>query len=85
MEISQDLQHRPIVFIRFNPDQYYDKHNKLVKSCWATTKTGILGLGRNKEKEWKKRLDDLKEQINYWSSNQTSKTVEVIQLHYDQN
>ena len=28
MELSQDLQHRPIVFIRFNPDSYINQ-NKL--------------------------------------------------------
>ena len=32
MEISKDLGHRPIVFIRFNPDSYIDKDGKKIKS-----------------------------------------------------
>ena len=27
-EISRDLNHRPVVFIRFNPDAYTDQHGK---------------------------------------------------------
>ena len=33
MELSQDLNHRPIIFIRFNPDNYLD-NNKNITSCW---------------------------------------------------
>jgi hypothetical protein len=35
MEISQDLGHPNIVFIRFNPDSYINKNEKKVKSCWG--------------------------------------------------
>ncbi len=35
MEISKDLNHQPIVFMRFNPDGYIDKNNNEIKSCWA--------------------------------------------------
>jgi hypothetical protein len=34
MEISQDLGHRPIIFIRFNPDSYKNENGILIKSCW---------------------------------------------------
>ena len=34
MEISQDVGHRPIVFIRFNPDDYED-NGKKITSCWG--------------------------------------------------
>jgi hypothetical protein len=33
MQLSQDLGHRPIVFIRFNPDDY-EKDGTSVTSCW---------------------------------------------------
>jgi len=36
-----------------------------------------------KEKEWKERLDMLSSNINYWTKNNTDKTVEIIQLFYD--
>ena len=39
MEISQDLGFRPIVFIRFNPDDYVDKDGNNIKSCWKLNRT----------------------------------------------
>ena len=38
MELSQDLGHRPIIFIRFNPDDYVNINNERVRSCWSITK-----------------------------------------------
>ena len=81
MEISQDLNHRPIVFIRFNPDSYLSE-NGLVKSCWIGSP---LHINRNKRKEWEDRLDALKTQVEYWSKNQTDKTVEIVELYYNKN
>ncbi len=40
MELSQDLGHRPIVFIRFNPDDY-EKDGTNITSCWGKDKRGI--------------------------------------------
>jgi hypothetical protein len=34
MEIYQDLNYKPIIFIRFNPDQYIDNKNIKIESCW---------------------------------------------------
>ena len=83
MEISQDIGHRPIVFIRFNPDQYIDESGTKVRSCFASDKTGMLIIAKTKEKEWNSRIESLKSQIQYWSENITNKTVEVIQLFFD--
>jgi hypothetical protein len=86
MELSQDVNHRPIVFIRFNPDKYFDKHGNTVDSCWeATTKQGILRVAPKKQQEWEHRLECLVEQIQYWTENETNKTVEVVELFYDTN
>jgi hypothetical protein len=83
MEISQDLGHRPIVFIRFNPDDYVDKDGNKIKSCWKLNKhTGIIGLEQKKIKEWDERIKTLVEQINYWIKNPTEKTVEIVELFY---
>ena len=39
MELSQDVGYRPIIFIRFNPDNY--KTNlKNITSCWGLNKKG---------------------------------------------
>jgi hypothetical protein len=81
MEISRDIGHRPLVFIRFNPDSYESKDGKRINSCWYTGKDGILRL--SKKSNWDQRIQSLFEQIDYWSVNRTNKTVEVIQLFYD--
>jgi len=82
MELSQDVHHRPIVFIRFNPDKYVDEDGNTVRSCWRMNKNGILTVAKTKEEEWKKRTDVLKETIQYWTDNIVEKTVEIIELFY---
>ena len=82
MEISQDLQHRPVVFIRFNPDEYTNLEGIKVKSCWELNKLGLMTIPKNKQKEWEQRIETLKQQIQYWIDNQTEKTVEIIELFY---
>jgi hypothetical protein len=85
MEISQDLGHRPIIFIRFNPDEYVNKDNNKITSCWGIDKRGICCIKKTKIKEWNERLTILKDNIIYWINNESNKTVEIIQLFYDQN
>ena len=83
MEISQDVGYRPIIFIRFNPDDYIYKDNK-ISSCWSLDNKGLCIIKKSKKDEWDKRLNSLETQINYWINNKTDKTVEVIQLFYDE-
>ena len=80
MEISQDLGHRPVVFIRFNPDEYDN-----IKSCWGINGKGICTIRKSKIGEWKNRLSVLNNIIEYWINplNITDKTVETIHLFYD--
>jgi hypothetical protein len=84
MELSQDVHHRPIIFIRFNPDDYKTKDAK-VTSCWGINKQGICAIKKTKQKEWNNRLEAIKTQIEYWSQecNKTDKTIEIVQLFYD--
>ena len=83
MELSQDVGHRPIVFIRFNPDSYVNKDGKKITSCWKANKQGIMTVPKNKVDEWNNRITDLNNQIQYWIDNTTDKTVEIIELYYD--
>ena len=85
MELSQDLQHRPIIFIRFNPDEY-TINNQNITSCWGLDGKGICAIKKTKQKEWNERLNTLFTQIEYWLNPQniTNKTVEIIQLFYDE-
>jgi len=84
MELSQDVGHRPIVFIRFNPDEY-EKDGTNISSCWGCDKNGLCVVKKSKKNEWTDRLHVLEETISYWVSpeNTTSKTIETIQLFYD--
>ncbi len=82
MQISQDLQHRPIVFIRFNPDAYTNQDGALIKSCWRLNKLGVMIIVKNKQKEWEERIETLKQQIQYWIDNPTEKTIEIVELFY---
>jgi len=81
MELSQDVNHRPIIFIRFNPDKYKTNLGNIT-SCWKINKNGICGI--SKQKEWNERLNTLKNTIEYWLKNKTEKTIEVILLYYDE-
>ena len=82
MELSQDVGYRPIVFIRFNPDDYELKGEKL-SSCWRINKNGICSIKESKQKEWNIRLNILKCTIDYWLQHKTNKMIEIVQLYYD--
>ena len=84
MELSKDVAHRPIIFIRFNPDAY-KKDGKKITSCWGLDERFICVVKKEKKDEWNQRLNVLEECINYWMSpeNTTNKTIEIIELFYD--
>ena len=82
MEISKDIGFRPCVFIRFNPDDFFDK-NKKNTSCWGCNKNGILTVKKSKKKEWKTRLDMLKKTVYNYIRNKPNKTIEVVNLFFD--
>jgi hypothetical protein len=84
MEISKDIGHRPLIFIRFNPDDYIDSNQIKVVSCWKPNKqSGILYIPIIKIEEWNKRLLLLQNQIQYWIDNTPEKIVEIVQLFYN--
>ena len=82
MQISSDLHHKSAVFIRFNPDRYYDAHGALHESCWKTDTNSINCIVRSEE--WHQRLISLRDQVRYWIDNPPDKMIEIIQLYYDQ-
>ena len=84
MELSRDVNHTTIVFIRFNPDAYEDvKTGKKVKSCWTIDeRTQVLHVSTANRQQWEMRVEKLKQQIQLWIKNVPTKTVEVIQLFY---
>ena len=82
MEISRDLAHRPISFIRFNPDSYVDENGKKVSSCWKLNGYGVISVPKTKIKEWENRLNILCQQIDYWINNVPDKTIQTVELFY---
>lgn len=82
MELSRDVGHRPMVIIRFNPDDYKIKDKK-IGSCWTFNKLGISVVGD--ERQWYDRLDTLKNTIDKYSKTGTEKTVEMVYLFYSDN
>lgn len=72
MELSQDVGHRPIVFVRFNPDTYIQA-DKTIASCWGFNKAGICIVKKSKQTEWVHRLSCLNDQIQYWIENTPEK------------
>lgn len=85
MEISQDLNFRPIIFIRFNPDDYI-KNKSNVQSCWSINTKGLCVIKKNKQQEWNDRLNTLKTKISYWLNpeNKSNKTIHIEKLFYDE-
>ena len=81
MELSQDLNFRPIIFIRFNPDAYI-KDGKTISSCWSQNGNGILVIKKSKQKEWEERIIILKQEIKLNLNYSSDKTIKIIELFY---
>ena len=84
MEISQDVGHRNIVFIRFNPDDYIRADGTKVTSCWGPNGKGVCEIKKKKRDEWSERARVLIDTIAYWADNRTHKMIEVVQLWFDE-
>lgn len=83
MEIYQDLGHRNLIILRFNPDNY-KINNKNITSCWDNNSVGLCRIKRNKQKEWSDRLKTLEFRIRHWIATTSKKMLEVEHLFFDQ-
>lgn len=84
MELSKDVDHRPIVFIRFNPDDYLVAGVNQ-SSCFHINSKGFCAVKKSKQNEWRSRLLSLQETIQYWLQpcHRTEKLVEIVELFFD--
>lgn len=64
MELSMDINHRPIVFIIFNPDNYIKPGGEKISSCWKLTKSEKMTI--RDTQEWEMRLETLFKKVSYW-------------------
>jgi hypothetical protein len=81
MQISEDLGHPNIVFIRFNPDSYLVNGEKF-PSCWKVNRLGICVVSN--ESQWNERLKSLQNKIDFWKINIPDKHITIESLYYDQ-
>lgn len=85
IQLLEDTGYRPIIFIRFNPDNYITKTGKIVQSCWhRNNKTRDLEIRNNKKNEWNNRINKLLETIEFWSMTQSNEIIKTIKLFYDE-
>jgi nitrite reductase/ring-hydroxylating ferredoxin subunit len=80
MALSQDLAHRPIVFIRINPDRY-KLDDKTVSGAFSITKA--TGLLKTHPKILKKRIDAASDLISRYHKIVPDRTITVEQLYFD--
>jgi hypothetical protein len=81
--LSQDVYFRPIILIRFNPDDYIDEKGEKIKSPWIKGKDGIIRIIKKTQTEWNKRLQKLDEEIKKSKSRETKELIEIVHLFYD--
>jgi len=80
----QESLNRPIIIIRFNPDDYVNDNNKKIKSCFVIDKKmGLTTIPKNKEEEWNDRLIKLKDTINDNLKYKYDDPIKIIKLFYD--
>jgi len=85
MEISKDFNHRNIVFIRFNPDSYYESKNCIISSCFHIDSKGVCKVKPSKTDEWNDRLKLLRKTIRHHlkEKNKIYKLIHVESLFFD--
>ena len=90
-ELYLDLGDRPLIMIRFNPDNYIDKNNIKVEGCFKPL-TKVEDMHKKKfydlnKKEWKRRVDILIEELKKYLYLDTFPDVlyKEVKLFYDEN
>lgn len=82
MELFQDLGSRPLIVIRFNPDEYVDQYGIKQKSCFSKHKG--LDVPILNEKEFNKRMEKLNEIILESIYSSPIKEITIHELFYNQ-
>jgi len=85
MELSRDIGHKPLTFIRINPDGYTDDRGIRTPSPWIRNKNGILILNASRRVEWNTRMDILCQTIRDEIAKPAMKTIHCIHLYFDEH
>jgi hypothetical protein len=81
VDISDDLGNRPIILIKFNPDDYILEDGTKKHSCWSINNKGLCTVKKTYQNEWKNRLNNLREKITFWL-NPENKINDLIHFEY---
>ena len=91
MQLFEDLGNRPLVMIRFNPDNYIDENEIKIEGCFKAL-TEVQDMHKKRfyninEKEWNTRICVLEKVIKEYISLGTfpSKEITDIKLFYNEN
>jgi hypothetical protein len=82
MALFQDLGSRPLVLIRFNPDEYTKASGKRMKSCFVYRNVNGLPSVRSPE-YWDSRLETLRARIQHYLQIVPDREVTMEHLYYD--
>ena len=82
MQLAQDIGHRHMIVIRFNPDAYETTHGEKIPSCWKLNKKGVVDIPSEQKKNWDARIETLLKRIQYWIDNQSEKQIHIEELFY---
>lgn len=84
VSLWQDLAHRPIVVIRFNPDSYKAPDDVKKGSCFRyNVATGMPFVPTKMQPEWNKRLATLGDAVSSGIMKVPDKSISVTHLYYD--
>lgn len=85
-ELFQDFGCIPIIFIRFNPDDYIDADGRKVTSCFGTTPIkSITHIKKNKAKEFEQRIQILFKTIKKYSNSLPNRSITQVHLFFDKD
>jgi hypothetical protein len=87
MQIFDDAGRRPIVFVRFNPDNYVDASGNKVRSPWTDDRRiksgGVPHVSAKNQAHWNARLEALASRIEHAVSVRPIKEVTFEYLYFD--
>ena len=77
VDISEDVAHRHVVFIRFNPDK-----SEAGPGCWTIDANGLAVVKMKRAAEWRERLAALNKTVEFWTTTIPNNLVEIVKLFY---
>jgi len=84
MEIFVDGSSRPVVMLRFNPDDFVDADGRRVTSCFGLDARGFCQVNPSKVDEWQARLEALFARIEaFLARPEMDREVTVEHLFFD--